>query len=126
MVELTRYLSNIMNSVLLGLPIEIKDMIYFDALSHAASNILVSLPYTPQPGSITYSPKSLCRLARQWYQFRNLVYAYCHSTSHISPTSSPLCHYRALLTRQAILATLRKIRLSFGVQLMNYRKPLSS
>ena len=40
---LTRYLSNIMTSVLLGLPTEIKELIYFDALSHAANMILVSL-----------------------------------------------------------------------------------
>lgn len=42
MQTLTRYLSNIMNSVLLGLPTEIKELIYFDALSHAANMILVS------------------------------------------------------------------------------------
>lgn len=42
MQELTRYLSNIMNSVLLGLPMEIKELIYFDALSHAVPMILVS------------------------------------------------------------------------------------
>ena len=41
MTELTRYLSNIMGSVLLGLPTDTKDLIYLDALSHAASNILV-------------------------------------------------------------------------------------
>lgn len=41
MQTLTRYLSNIMNSTLLGLPREIKDFIYFDALSHAANKILV-------------------------------------------------------------------------------------
>lgn len=41
MQTLTRYLSNIMNSVLLGLPTEIKELIYFDALSHAATMILV-------------------------------------------------------------------------------------
>ena len=40
MRELTRYLSNIMNSVLLALPAEIKEFIYFDALSHAATAIL--------------------------------------------------------------------------------------
>lgn len=40
MQELTRYLSNIMNSVLLGLPTEIKEFIYFDALSHASTMIL--------------------------------------------------------------------------------------
>lgn len=33
-----------MNSTLLGLPREIKELIYFDALSHAASEILVSTP----------------------------------------------------------------------------------
>jgi hypothetical protein len=43
MQTLTRYLSNIMSSVLLGLPTEIKELIYFDALSHAATMIL-SLP----------------------------------------------------------------------------------
>jgi predicted DNA-binding ArsR family transcriptional regulator len=42
MQELTRYLSNIMNSVLLALPTDIKEFIYFDALSHASSAILVS------------------------------------------------------------------------------------
>ncbi|MCJ1260229.1 hypothetical protein MMC22_000088 [Lobaria immixta] len=47
MQTLTRYLSNIMNSVLLGLPTEIKELIYFDALSHAATMIL-SLPLSPE------------------------------------------------------------------------------
>ena len=42
MQELTRYLSANMSSVLLGLPTEIKELIYFDALSHAATMILVS------------------------------------------------------------------------------------
>ena len=41
MQTLTRYLSNIMNSTLLGLPREIRELIYFDALSHAANKILV-------------------------------------------------------------------------------------
>jgi hypothetical protein len=40
MQELTRYLSNIMNSVLLALPTDIKEFIYFDALSHASTAIL--------------------------------------------------------------------------------------
>lgn len=39
-VELTRYLSNIISSVLLALPTEIKEFIYFDALSHATTAIL--------------------------------------------------------------------------------------
>lgn len=41
MQTLTRYLSTIMNTTLLGLPREIKELIYFDALSHAANKILV-------------------------------------------------------------------------------------
>ena len=44
MQTLTTYLSNIMGSVLLGLPTEIKELIYFDALSHAATMILVGNP----------------------------------------------------------------------------------
>jgi hypothetical protein len=46
MQTLTRYLSNIMNSTLLGLPREIKELIYFDALSHAANKILVLRQYS--------------------------------------------------------------------------------
>jgi len=42
MQTLTRYLSTIMTSTLLGLPREINQLIYFDALSHAANKILVS------------------------------------------------------------------------------------
>lgn len=60
MTELTRYLSNIMNSVLLGLPTEIKDLIYFDALSHAANNIL-QLPL--DPSVVAISPPALHLLA---------------------------------------------------------------
>lgn len=40
MQELTQYLSVNMESVLLGLPTEIKELVYFDALSHAATAIL--------------------------------------------------------------------------------------
>ncbi|KYK54549.1 Exocyst complex component Sec15 [Drechmeria coniospora] len=47
MQTLTQYLSNIMNSTLLGLPREIKELIYFDALSHAANKIL-ALPLSPE------------------------------------------------------------------------------
>ena len=54
MQELTRYLSNIMNSVLLGLPTEIKEFIYFDALSHASTMILVHLlPLIVRPTRIS-------------------------------------------------------------------------
>lgn len=44
MQELTRYLSANMSSVLLGLPTGIKELIYFDTLSHAADKILVGHP----------------------------------------------------------------------------------
>ena len=40
MQELTRYLANIMTSVLLGLPPQIKELIYFDALSHIGTAVL--------------------------------------------------------------------------------------
>ena len=44
MQTLTQYLSNIMTTVLVGLPTEIKELIYFDALSHAATKIMVRDP----------------------------------------------------------------------------------
>ncbi|KAK4217326.1 exocyst complex subunit Sec15-like-domain-containing protein [Rhypophila decipiens] len=46
MKTLTQYLQNIMSSTLLGLPREIKELIYFDALSHASNKIL-ALPLSP-------------------------------------------------------------------------------
>jgi exocyst complex component 6 len=49
MVTLTRFLSSIMTSTLLGLPREIKELIYFDALSHAADKVLVCLPCVRLP-----------------------------------------------------------------------------
>ena len=61
MQTLTRYLSNIMNSVLLGLPTEIKELIYFDALSHAATMIL-SLPLSPEVKRI--NPNGVAALAK--------------------------------------------------------------
>lgn len=47
MQELTQYLSVNIDSVLLGLPTEIKELVYFDALSHAATMILVSSSSVP-------------------------------------------------------------------------------
>ncbi|MCJ1227730.1 hypothetical protein MMC12_004388 [Toensbergia leucococca] len=61
MQTLTTYLSNIMNSVLLGLPTEIKELIYFDALSHAATMIL-SLPLSPEVKRI--NPNGVAALAK--------------------------------------------------------------
>ncbi|MCJ1276895.1 hypothetical protein MMC21_004702 [Puttea exsequens] len=61
MQTLTRYLSNIMNSVLLGLPTEIKELIYFDALSHAATMIL-SLPLSQDVKRI--NPNGVAALAK--------------------------------------------------------------
>ncbi|KAI4254392.1 MAG: hypothetical protein LQ352_003124 [Teloschistes flavicans] len=61
MQTLTRYLSNIMTTVLLGLPTEIKELIYFDALSHAATMIL-SLPLSLEVKSI--NPHGVAALAK--------------------------------------------------------------
>ncbi|MCJ1396504.1 hypothetical protein MMC18_009395 [Xylographa bjoerkii] len=61
MQTLTQYLSNIMNTVLLGLPTEIKELIYFDALSHAASMIL-SLPLSLNVKKI--NPNGVAALAK--------------------------------------------------------------
>lgn len=61
MQTLTGYLSNIMNSTLLGLPREIKELIYFDALSHAAELIL-GLPLSPEVRKI--NPNGVAALAK--------------------------------------------------------------
>ncbi|KAK3369182.1 exocyst complex subunit Sec15-like protein [Lasiosphaeria ovina] len=61
MQTLTRYLSNIMNSTLLGLPREIKELIYFDALSHAANKIL-ALPLSSDVRKI--NPNGVAALAK--------------------------------------------------------------
>ncbi|GAD99332.1 exocyst complex component Sec15 [Paecilomyces variotii No. 5] len=61
MQTLTRFLSNIMNSTLLGLPTEIKELIYFDALSHAA-NMVLSLPLSPEVKKI--NPNGVAALAK--------------------------------------------------------------
>ncbi|KAH8600821.1 exocyst complex subunit Sec15-like-domain-containing protein [Bisporella sp. PMI_857] len=61
MQTLTTYLSNIMNSTLLGLPREIKELIYFDALSHAANKIL-ALPLAQDVKKI--NPNGVAALAK--------------------------------------------------------------
>jgi hypothetical protein len=52
MQELTRYLSANIESVLIGLPTDIKELIYFDALSRAANSIQ-ALPLDPNVKRIT-------------------------------------------------------------------------
>ncbi|RVX69523.1 hypothetical protein B0A52_06587 [Exophiala mesophila] len=49
---LTRYLANIINSVLLSLPSSLKDLMLFNAISYTASTIL-SLPLSPTVNRIT-------------------------------------------------------------------------
>ncbi|PYH98927.1 exocyst complex component Sec15 [Aspergillus ellipticus CBS 707.79] len=69
MQTLTRFLSNIMNSTLLGLPTEIKELIYFDALSHAA-NMILALPLSVEVKRI--NPNGVIALAKDveyLYQF---------------------------------------------------------
>ncbi|KAI5290407.1 hypothetical protein KEM52_000466, partial [Ascosphaera acerosa] len=61
MQTLTRFLSSIMSSTLLGLPTEIKELIYFDALSHAADMVL-ALPLSNNVKKI--NPNGVEALAR--------------------------------------------------------------
>jgi hypothetical protein len=61
MLELTRYLANIMSSVLLALPTDVKEFIYFDALSHASTAILA---LTLDEGVKRISPAAVASLAR--------------------------------------------------------------
>ncbi|RDW89424.1 hypothetical protein BP6252_01456 [Coleophoma cylindrospora] len=61
MQTLITYLSNIMSSTLLGLPREIKELIYFDALSHAA-NMILTLPLSPEVKKI--NPNGVAALAK--------------------------------------------------------------
>ncbi|PYH48300.1 putative exocyst complex component Sec15 [Aspergillus saccharolyticus JOP 1030-1] len=69
MQTLTRFLSNIMNSTLLGLPTEIKELIYFDALSHAA-NMILALPLSPEVKKInTHGVLALTKDVEYLYQF---------------------------------------------------------
>ncbi|KAI9785019.1 MAG: hypothetical protein M1839_001216 [Geoglossum umbratile] len=70
MQTLTRYLSNIMNSTLLGLPREIKELIYFDALSHAA-NMILSLPLSPEVKKI--NPNGVAALAKDVHYLAEFV-----------------------------------------------------
>ncbi|KAH6622362.1 exocyst complex subunit Sec15-like-domain-containing protein [Boeremia exigua] len=60
MLELTRYLSNIMSSVLLALPTDVKEFIYFDALSHASTAILA---LTLDEGVKRVTPPAVASLA---------------------------------------------------------------
>lgn len=60
MQTLTTYLSNIMSSTLLGLPRDIRDLVYFDALSHATTMIL-ALPHSPSVKKI--NPNGVSALA---------------------------------------------------------------
>jgi len=98
MTELTAYLSNIMGSVLLGLPDEMKEVIYLDALIHAASHILVSsVSFFPQtsltlllqalpldPAVTTISPTALHTLD---LDVQHLT-SYISSISLASPTAT--------------------------------------
>ncbi|KAI0527858.1 exocyst complex subunit Sec15-like-domain-containing protein [Xylaria bambusicola] len=67
---LTTYLSNIMSTTLLGLPREIKELIYFDALSHAASKIL-GLPLSPDVKKI--NPNGVIALAQDVQHLTDFV-----------------------------------------------------
>jgi len=67
---LTRYLSNIINSVLLSLPSSLKDLMLFNAISHTASSIL-SLPLSPSVERITTT--SISQMSMDISHFRSYV-----------------------------------------------------
>jgi hypothetical protein len=69
-VTLTRYLSNIINSVLLSLPSSLKDLMLFNAISHTASSIL-SLPLSESVSRITTT--SIAQLNLDISHFRSYV-----------------------------------------------------
>ncbi|KAL9082261.1 MAG: hypothetical protein Q9159_006574 [Coniocarpon cinnabarinum] len=79
MTALTRWLSNTMSSVLLGIPTEVKDMIYFDALSQASSDLL-ELPLESSVTMVT--PAALQRLSLDVTHLANFV-------SSLTPSSNP-------------------------------------
>lgn len=70
MLELTRYLSNIMSSVLLALPTDIKEFIYFDALSHASTAIL---DLTLDEGVKRITPSAVADLATDTHYLSDFV-----------------------------------------------------
>ncbi|KAB5558284.1 exocyst complex subunit Sec15-like-domain-containing protein [Coniochaeta sp. 2T2.1] len=70
MQTLTRYLSTIMTSTLLGLPREIKELIYFDALNHAANKIL-ALPLSPEVTKI--NPNGVAQLSKDVHFLTDFV-----------------------------------------------------
>jgi len=69
-LTLTRYLSNIINSVLLSLPSSLKDLMLFNAISHTASSIL-SLPLSPSVERITTT--SISQLSMDISHFQSYV-----------------------------------------------------
>ncbi|KAK5374824.1 Rab GTPase-binding exocyst subunit S15 [Exophiala xenobiotica] len=69
-LTLTRYLANIINSVLLSLPSSLKDLMLFNAISHTASSIL-SLPLSPSVERITTT--AIAQLSMDISHFRSYV-----------------------------------------------------
>lgn len=69
-LTLTRYLANIINSVLLSLPSSLKDLMLFNAISYTASSIL-SLPLSPSIERITTT--AIAQLSMDIDHFRSYV-----------------------------------------------------
>ncbi|EXJ80284.1 hypothetical protein A1O1_08426 [Capronia coronata CBS 617.96] len=69
-LTVTRYLSNIINSVLLSLPSSLKDLMLFNAVSHTASSIL-ALPLSPSVDRITTT--AIAQLSMDIDHFRSYV-----------------------------------------------------
>ena len=60
-MALTQYLSNIMNSVLLSLPNELKNLMLFNAISHSAS-VILSLPLSDSVSRVTTAAVAQIRM----------------------------------------------------------------
>ena len=87
MAELVRWLSNTMNSVLLGLPGEVKDHIYYDALMTASATLL-ELPLDPSVTLIT--PAALHQLELDVTHLANFVASLTPSTHTVKSFSTAI------------------------------------
>ena len=97
MTALTTWLSNTINQVLLALPAETKDMIYFDAFKQASSHLL-ELPLDPSVGMIT--PAALHTLSLDVTHLANFVSTLppAQNPSHSFPVAiAPLVQSVALM-----------------------------
>lgn len=103
MQELTRYLSNIMSSVLIGLPAQIKDQIYHASLSHISAALL-NLPLAEEIRKI--SSESATAFSLDVNHLVAFVQALDDSEEQAQQDSPPLSSILAELRQTTELMTL--------------------